>query len=225
MHCFVANLIMSGIQTLIKTASTIEMTNSVKLPPFVMSVAFIVMSILFPSGQAHAETNSELPKVRFVTSEGAFELQLRPDVAPETVENFLGYVEDGFYDATIFHRVISGFMIQGGGFTADMAQKPTNAPIKNEGSQTLPNLRGTIAMARTSNPDSATSQFFINVADNDFLNAGMRGAGYAVFGKVTDGMGVVDRIASVETGRKRGMADVPVKPVLIERVTMLSAED
>lgn len=225
MHCFVANLIMSGIQTLIKTASTIEMTNSVKLPPFVMSVAFIVMSILFLSGQAQAETNSELPKVRFVTSEGAFELQLRPDVAPETVENFLGYVEDGFYDATIFHRVISGFMIQGGGFTADMAQKPTNAPIKNEGSQTLPNLRGTIAMARTSNPDSATSQFFINVADNDFLNAGVRGAGYAVFGKVTDGMGVVDRIASVETGRKRGMADVPVKPVLIERVTMLSAED
>jgi len=224
-HCFVANLIMSGIQTLIKTASTIEMTNSVKLPPFVMSVAFIVMSILFLSGQAQAETNSELPKVRFVTSEGAFELQLRPDVAPETVENFLGYVEDGFYDATIFHRVISGFMIQGGGFTADMAQKPTNAPIKNEGSQTLPNLRGTIAMARTSNPDSATSQFFINVADNDFLNAGVRGAGYAVFGKVTDGMGVVDRIASVETGRKRGMADVPVKPVLIERVTMLSAED
>lgn len=225
MHCFVANLIMSGIQTLIKTASTIEMTNSVKLPPFVMSVAFIVMSILFLSGQAQAETNSELPKVRFVTSEGAFELQLRPDVAPETVENFLGYVEDGFYDATIFHRVISGFMIQGGGFTADMAQKPTNAPIKNEGSQTLPNLRGTIAMARTSNPDSATSQFFINVADNDFLNAGVRGAGYAVFGKITDGMGVVDRIASVETGRKRGMADVPVKPVVIESVTMLSAED
>ena len=225
MHCFVANLIMSGIQTLIKTASTIEMTNTVKLPPFVMSVAFAVMSILFVPGQAQADTNSELPKVRFVTSEGAFELQLRPDVAPETVENFLSYVEDGFYDATIFHRVISGFMIQGGGFTADMAQKPTNAPIKNEASQTLPNLRGTIAMARTNNPDSATSQFFINLTDNDFLNEGVRGAGYAVFGKVTDGMGVVDRIASVETGRKRGMADVPVEPVTIERVTLQSAED
>ncbi|HLT13250.1 MAG TPA: peptidylprolyl isomerase [Marinobacter sp.] len=201
------------------------MTNSVKLHPFVMSIVFVVLSAIFMASHAKAEASDELPKVRFVTSEGAFELQLRPDVAPKTVENFLAYVEDGFYNDTLFHRVISGFMIQGGGFTAEMTQKPTKAPIKNEGSQTLPNLRGTIAMARTSAPDSATSQFFINVADNDFLNTGVRGAGYAVFGKVTDGMGVVDRIASVETGRQRGMADVPVTPVMIQSVTLVGSED
>ncbi|WP_372963909.1 peptidylprolyl isomerase [Marinobacter sp.] len=201
------------------------MTNYVKLPPFVISVVFLFISAIFLSNYAHADSSNELPKVRVLTSEGAFVLQLRPDVAPKTVENFLSYVEDGFYDNTIFHRVISGFMIQGGGFTADMSRKPTKSPIKNEGSQTLPNLRGTIAMARTSNPDSATSQFFINVVNNDFLNAGARGAGYAVFGKVTEGMGVVDQIASVQTGHKRGMADVPVTPVMIESITLLNTEE
>ncbi|MFV8570729.1 peptidylprolyl isomerase [Marinobacter sp. SBS5] len=201
------------------------MTNFVKQQSLVIYAALLVLSALIFASTAHADSNDELPKVRFVTSEGAFELLLRPDVAPKTVENFLNYVEDDFYDDTIFHRVISGFMIQGGGFTADMRQKPTNSPIVNEGSETLPNLRGTIAMARTSNPDSATSQFFINVVDNDFLNAGVRGAGYAVFGKVTQGMGVIDKIASVQTGRKRGMSDVPLSPVVIKSVTRITAED
>jgi len=160
-----------------------------------------------------------------VTSEGALELQLRPDVAPATVANFLEYARAGFFDDTIFHRVIPGFMIQGGGFTDDLSRKPTRAPIKNEARSTLPNLRGTIAMARTSSPDSATSQFFINLSDNDFLNAGVRGPGYAVFGKVTEGMGAVDAIARKQTTRKRGMADVPVEAVIIKKVTVLDTAD
>lgn len=183
-----------------------------------------LLTALLMAGPVQA-ANDELPKVRVVTSEGAFVLQLRPDVAPKTVENFLDYVDQDFYEDTIFHRVISGFMIQGGGFTRDMSRKPTGEPVVNEASQTVPNLRGTIAMARTQNPDSATSQFFINVADNDFLNAGVRGPGYTVFGKVTEGMGVVDRIARVDTRRVRGMADVPTSPIVIESVTRLNGED
>ncbi|MFO8143039.1 MAG: peptidylprolyl isomerase [Marinobacter sp.] len=198
------------------------MTNSVKPASIVMFVLFAIVSALLLPATAQAD---ELPKVRFVTSEGAFELQLRPDVAPKTVENFLTYVDEGFYDGTVFHRVIAGFMIQGGGFDENMSRKPTKAPVVNEGVATLPNLRGTIAMARTSAPDSATSQFFINVAKNDFLNTGVRGAGYAVFGKVTDGMGVVDRIAGMQTGRRQGMDDVPLQPVIVERVSLVAAED
>ncbi|WP_227714258.1 peptidylprolyl isomerase [Marinobacter sp. 1-4A] len=176
--------------------------------------------------QTHAQTGADeqsevLPKVRILTNEGTIELQLRPDVAPITVENFLQYARDGFFDGTIFHRVIPGFMVQGGGFTENMARKEPRAAIKNEASQTLPNFRGTIAMARTNAPDSATSQFFINVANNDFLNAGVRGAGYAVFGKVTAGMGVADKISGVKTARVRGMADVPVKPVIIQSITLI----
>lgn len=182
-----------------------------------------LVALLALGGPAHAA--EPLPSVRFVTSEGAFVVRLRPDVAPETVENFLSYVDEGFYADTLFHRVISGFMIQGGGFNKTMSRKTTNSPITNEASETLPNLRGTIAMARTSNPDSATSQFFINVADNDFLNAGVRGPGYAVFGKVTEGMGVIDRIARVETGRVRGMSDVPSEPVVIQSIKRLNPDD
>ena len=141
--------------------------------------------------------------------------------APKTTANFVQYVRDGHYDGTIFHRVIDGFMIQGGGFTEALSRKSTLEPIRNEASPTLPNLRGTIAMARTNAPDSATSQFFINLADNGFLNAGVRGPGYAVFGKVTEGMGVVDAIARKQTTRKQGMADVPVEPVRIEKVTVI----
>lgn len=198
------------------------MTNSVKTASIVMSALFAALFVLLAPTTAQAD---ELPKVRFVTSEGAFVLELRPDVAPKTVENFLGYVNDGFYDGTIFHRVIAGFMVQGGGFDESMSRKSTKAPIVNEGVASLPNLRGTVAMARTNAPDSATSQFFINVAKNDFLNAGVRGPGYAVFGKVTDGMGVVDRIAGVQTGRRQGMADVPLQPVIVESVSLLTAED
>jgi peptidyl-prolyl cis-trans isomerase A (cyclophilin A) len=179
-------------------------------------------TVILGAGSAHAQSGANpLPQVRFVTSEGAFTLQLRPDVAPVTVENFLQYVADGYYNDTVFHRVIPGFMIQGGGFTENLSQKSTRDPIVNEASPTLPNLRGTIAMARTNAPNSATSQFFINVADNEFLNAGVRGPGYAVFGKVTEGMGVVDRIAGVETTRMRGMADVPLTPVIIESASQI----
>jgi len=189
-----------------------------------MSFVFAALLSMLAASPATA-SNSELPKVRVLTSEGAFVLQLRPDVAPETVDNFLAYVDKDFYENTIFHRVISGFMIQGGGFTKDMSRKPTDAPVANEASETLPNLRGTIAMARTQNPDSATSQFFVNVSDNDFLNAGVRGPGYTVFGKVTEGMGVIDRIAGVDTRRVQGMADVPSSPIVIKEITRLDAED
>lgn len=206
------------------------MTNMVKPVKTVTPVLIMLLALLFPAGNALAQNANQqadepLPRVRMLTSEGALELQLRPDVAPETVANFLQYAKDGFYDGTIFHRVIPGFMIQGGGFTEDLSRKSTRAPIRNEARPTLPNLRGTIAMARTSAPDSATSQFFINLSDNDFLNAGVRGPGYAVFGKVTEGMGVVDAIARKQTTRKRGMADVPVEPVIIEKITVLEAAD
>lgn len=199
------------------------MTNPVKLLKCMISL-FVLLTAFAASpalAQQSSTSNESLPKVRMVTSEGAIELQLRPDVAPETVANFLQYVRVGFYDGTVFHRVIPGFMIQGGGFTETLSRKSTREPVRNEASPTLPNLRGTIAMARTNAPDSATSQFFINVADNGFLNAGVRGPGYAVFGKVTEGMGVVDAIARKQTTRKQGMADVPVEPVRIEKATVI----
>lgn len=150
------------------------------------------------------------------TSHGEVAIELFPDEAPVTVENFLGYVEQGFYDGTIFHRVIPGFMIQGGGFTAEMQQKVTGPPITNEAGNGLKNERGTLAMARTSDVHSATAQFFINLEDNAVLDHGVRDFGYAVFGRVTDGMDVVDRIASVETGAKGPHRDVPAEPVVIE---------
>jgi len=175
------------------------------------------------SGTADQEKKEEqpaYPKVKMITSMGVIVLELYPDKAPVTVENFLKYVDDGFYNGTIFHRVIRRFMIQGGGFTAQMVQKPTRSPIVNECGPQLRNLRGTIAMARTSQPNSATSQFFINQVDNPFLDFdGPNKPGYAVFGRVIDGMDVVDRIATVATTRlPNGMADVPVEPVVIERV-------
>ena len=149
------------------------------------------------------------------TSRGEIHIALDADKAPVTVENFLAYVDDGFYNGTIFHRVIPDFMIQGGGFTADMSQKPTRDPIRNEANNGLSNEPYTIAMARTSVVDSATAQFFINVADNVFLNHGSRDFGYAVFGKVVKGEDVVDRIAAVATGMQAGMRDVPVETVTI----------
>lgn len=162
------------------------------------------------------------PVVVIETSEGTIRLELYADKAPITVDNFLKYVDEKFFDGTIFHRVIDGFMIQGGGFTPDMAQKRTNAPIKNEAANGVANSRGSIAMARTSVVDSATSQFFINLADNDFLNH--RGKtpdafGYAAFGAVVEGMDVVDKIAKVKTGRHGMHSDVPASPVVIKSVT------
>jgi len=159
----------------------------------------------------------EAKKVRLETSMSDIVIEVDEKAAPVTVKNFLRYVEEGFYDGTIFHRVIPNFMIQGGGFTEDMAQKQTHPPIANEAKNGLKNDRGTVAMARTNNPDSATSQFFINHKNNDFLNfAGPDKPGYAVFGRVVEGMEVVDKIAAVETATRGGMRDVPVKPVVIK---------
>lgn len=157
------------------------------------------------------------------TNYGEIKLELDGDKAPVTVENFLNYVKAGHYDGLIFHRVIPDFMIQGGGFDKDMDQKDTEAPIKNEAANGLKNLRGTIAMARTNVPDSATSQFFINLVDNGFLdykNDSPQGIGYAVFGRVVEGMDVVDRIGRARTVKFQGMADVPSKPVIINKATV-----
>ena len=163
--------------------------------------------------------------VMMTTTVGPMTIELDADSAPKTVENFLSYVAGGFYDGTIFHRVIDNFMIQGGGFTADMEQKSTQAPIENEANNGLKNQRGTIAMARTQDPHSATAQFFINVQDNDFLNhtgENMQGWGYAVFGKVTDGEEVLDKIRGVQTGSQAGHQDVPVEPIIIESVAIIN---
>jgi cyclophilin family peptidyl-prolyl cis-trans isomerase len=161
--------------------------------------------------------------VKLETSMGDITIELNEKAAPVTVKNFLTYVEEGFFDGTIFHRVISNFMIQGGGFTQDMKQKKTHPPIVNEASNGLKNNRGTIAMARTSNPNSATSQFFINHKNNDFLNySGPANPGYAVFGKVIGGMDVVDKIAAVKTGVSSGMKDVPVEPVTINSASIVN---
>jgi cyclophilin family peptidyl-prolyl cis-trans isomerase len=157
--------------------------------------------------------------IQVETSLGKLTIELFDKEAPISAENFLRYVDDGFFDGTIFHRVIAGFMIQGGGFTADLKQKKTLAPIKNEANNGLKNGRGTLAMARTNDIHSATSQFFINLVDNDFLNHAPGNYGYAVFGKVTQGMDVVDQIAGVDTGRQRGHDDVPKTPVVMSRLS------
>ena len=160
--------------------------------------------------------------VQFQTSAGDFVIELNAEKAPKTVENFLQYVNDKHYEGTIFHRVIDGFMVQGGGFTAAMAQKPTRGPIPLEASNGLRNDRGTIAMARTGNPNSATSQFFINVVDNAGLNAPQPdGFGYAVFGKVSSGMETIDKIRTLPTGNKAGMQNVPLTPLTINAVRIL----
>ena len=164
-----------------------------------------------------------MKKATIETSMGTISVELDDERAPATVENFVKYAADGFYDGTIFHRVIDGFMIQGGGFTRDMNQKDTRGPIRIESMNGLKNLRGTIAMARTMVPDSATSQFFINLVDNSFLDftaPTQSGYGYAVFGKVTDGMEVVDRIAKVRTGFSGPHQNVPEEPVVIRKVTV-----
>jgi peptidyl-prolyl cis-trans isomerase A (cyclophilin A) len=151
--------------------------------------------------------------IRFETTLGSFTIELFDKEAPISAKNFLQYVDSGHFDGTVFHRVIPGFVIQGGGLTSDMRQKPTQPPIRNEADNGLKNRRGTLSMARTNDPHSATSQFFVNLVDNAFLDPGRGGAGYAVFGCVTEGMDVVDKIAAVKTGSKGGHQDVPVTPV------------
>ncbi|MBF0273530.1 MAG: peptidyl-prolyl cis-trans isomerase [Magnetococcales bacterium] len=160
-------------------------------------------------------TGAQHPMVTLTTTLGDIVLELDETKAPITVKNFLNYVDSGFYDGLIFHRVIPGFMVQGGGMTPDMKEKANEAAIKNEADNGLTNTRGTIAMARTQVVDSATSQFFINLADNAFLNHGKRDFGYAVFGRVTSGMETVDKIAGVKTGNNKGHGDVPLEPVII----------
>ena len=161
--------------------------------------------------------------VRFETSLGDFTVEVDEESAPISAKNFLRYVDEGFFDGTIFHRVIPGFMIQGGGFTAEMEHKAGHEPIRNEAANGLKNLRGTLAMARTNDPHSASSQFFVNLVDNDFLNQRSGNAGYAVFGRVVGGIDVIDRIAKVKTGRRRGHDDVPAEAVLVNTARRTSA--
>jgi cyclophilin family peptidyl-prolyl cis-trans isomerase len=176
-----------------------------------------------PAGQtAPAATASAGPVVVLETSLGAITIELKKDKAPITVENFVKYVNAKHYDGTIFHRVIPDFMIQGGGMDGTMTEKAANPPIRNEAKNGLRNLRGSIAMARTSAPDSAKAQFFINLKNNAPLDYGIGGAGYAVFGEVTSGMDVVDRIAAVRTGSKGGHQNVPIEPVVIKTARVIS---
>lgn len=179
-----------------------------------------------PKKQAPPKMTEHSIQVKFETSQGNFTLKLDKAKAPVTVENFLAYVKDGFYDGTIFHRVIPGFMAQGGGFTGDFKQKPVKAPIKNEADNGLPNKRGSIAMARTSDPNSATAQFFINFIDNAFLNYKSptpQGWGYAVFGEVVEGMDVVDGFGKIPTGSGGPFpTDVPKTPIVINKATVVS---
>lgn len=171
---------------------------------------------------ANAQDTVNNPQVMIKTSEGDITLQLFADKAPVTVENFLGYVDSGFYEGTIFHRVIADFMIQGGGFLPDMTQKTTGEPIVNESKNRLHNTRGTIAMARTGDPDSATSQFFINQRSNLRLDWAPRQPGYTVFGEVILGMDVVDFIATAPTGKKGRWRDVPEEPILIKEIVRVT---
>ncbi|MGG7675669.1 peptidylprolyl isomerase [Pseudomonas sp. WC2] len=182
-------------------------------------LALAAGTVLF-AANLMAATPVKAPHVLLDTTNGQIEIELDPVKAPISTKNFLDYVNSGFYTNTIFHRVIPGFMVQGGGFTQQMQQKDTKEPIKNEASNGLHNVRGTLSMARTSNPNSATSQFFINVADNAFLDPG-RDAGYAVFAKVVKGMDVVDVIVNSQTTTKSGMQNVPVDPVIIKSAKVI----
>ncbi len=195
------------------------------MPPLVKPIVIGLVLVGFPlamllaTPRVQAEDN---PVVVINTSMGAIKAELYPDRAPETVKNFLRYVDEGFYSGTIFHRVISNFVIQGGGYDVNMTLKKTHPPIKNEAANGLKNERGTLAMARTSVPDSATSQFYINVRDNrslDYRDSSVRGIGYCVFGKVIEGMDVVDKIRKTPTTTMKGMANVPVTPVVIQSIT------
>ena len=186
-----------------------------------VGLAFVLVFLLMVAPVSGKEKNAHRPQAAIETSMGRIVLELYPDKAPKTVDNFLAYARSDHYNGTIFHRVIPSFMIQGGGFTPDMRQRSTGKPIANEADSGLKNTRGTIAMARTQDPNSATCQFFINIIDNDYLNhksKDARGWGYAVFGRVVEGMDVVDKISKVKTGLKGSFRDVPLQPVVIKKV-------
>ncbi|MDO7597085.1 MAG: peptidylprolyl isomerase [Pseudomonadota bacterium] len=189
---------------------------------FFRYLAPLLLAVL--SFSTHAEGGNVLPQVKLETNYGDIVIELNADKAPNTVANFLSYVNDGFYDGTIFHRVIKDFMVQGGGFTEEFVQKTPKASIKNEANNGLSNVRGSLAMARTGDPHSATAQFFINTVDNNFLDfRGESGAawGYAVFGQVIEGMDVVDTIRAVSTGNQNGHGDVPNEIVMINSATVV----
>ncbi len=181
----------------------------------------LVISIAFKMGITGNIIMTENPQVKMQTSKGDVLIELYSKEAPITVENFLVYVNEGFYDDLVFHRVISNFMVQGGGFESDGSEKTTKAPIKLESNNGLKNDKGTLAMARTFIPDSATSQFFINLQDNDFLNYGSRDDGYAVFGKVIEGLEIIEAIGQVDTRIKNGMQDWPVEDIKIISITSI----
>ncbi len=191
-------------------------------------ICCLLLAGCFVSAGFAQDKPADLPKVRLETSLGNIVIELNSAAAPKTVENFLSYVNEGLYNGTIFHRVIKGFMIQGGGFTETMQQKPTKAPIANEAENGLKNLRGTLAMARTNDPHSASSQFFINTVNNGFLDFTAktgRGWGYCVFGKVIEGMDVVDAIENQPTTTKISYRDVPVTPVIIKKAVVVGTPD
>lgn len=193
------------------------------LAPLLLAMA--MLGVVAPAqADEQSDDNDSLPEVRVSTTEGAFTVRLRPDIAPLTVANFLEYVEEGYYDGTVFHRVIPGFMVQGGGFDQNLNRKTTGDPVPNESRQTAMNLRGTLAMARTQDPDSATAQFFVNLVDNPHLDATKSRPGYAVFGTITEGISVIDAIAKVQTTHAKGMSDVPVEPVIIESISLVDDE-
>ena len=184
-----------------------------------------LLVLLMLAAAMAAPAGAANPQVKLETTQGTIVIELDAAKAPITVSNFLDYVKAGFYDGTVFHRVIPSFMIQGGGFAANMEQKPTREPIVNESANGLVNTRGTVAMARTPDPNSATAQFFINLKDNAFLDKAKAqdGYGYCVFAKVVKGMNVVDAIAAVKTGTVGGFQDVPVQPVVIKKASVVSA--
>ena len=189
------------------------------------SVLLVALAVAMAPGSSAI---AQAPRVRLSTNVGAIVIRLFPEQSPLTVQNFLGYVHAGYYDGTLFHRVIDGFMIQGGGLDRGMQEKPAGPPIPNESNNGVANRRGSVAMARTGDPHSATSQFFINLVSNDFLDYGAQGSGqwgYAVFGEVVGGMDVVDRIARVATTTRGAYRDVPVDPIVIEQATIEASED
>ena len=188
-------------------------------------ISLLLVAVVLTAGCKNRESESMTKKVKLETSKGDIIIELNEEKAPVTVANFLRYVEEGFYDGTIFHRVIQNFMVQGGGFTADMQRKQTHGMIVNEAKNGLKNNRGSIAMARMNDPDSASAQFFINHKDNDSLNyAGQLKPGYAVFGTVVEGMNVVDAIAAAKTTIRNGMRDVPVEPIVIKSAMVVSGK-
>ena len=193
-----------------------------KLSLAVVATVLVLGATSLPA-QTPAPAAKPNPRVTLDTSKGKIVVELFPDKAPKTVANFLQYVKAGFYDGVIFHRVIPDFMIQTGGFTSDMTQKPNKGPIKNESDNGLHNERGTLAMARLTEPHTASSQFFINLKDNRSLDHSPRGWGYTVFGQVVEGMDVVDAIATVRTTTKGPHGDVPVEPILIKKASLAAA--